>query len=84
LKEELGFVSKDDFENLLEERLNKIREVEKLERFPQLAHQKDAILQLSRHDGLSIEETIKKYKFLNDDTMAEFNNPTVGVRKKTP
>jgi hypothetical protein len=48
------------------------------------SEKKDAILQLSKVDWLSIEETIKKYKFIDDDSMENFHKPTIGSKKKTP
>lgn len=84
LKSELWFISKDDLANELQKQLQQQRDIDKLDKFPQLATQKDAILQLSKVDWLSIEETIKKYKFIDDDSMESFHKPTVGTRKKTP
>jgi len=83
LKEELGFLAKDELDTLLEQKLQQMRDIEKLDKFTNLASQKDAILQLSKVDWLSIEETIKKYKFVDDEWMENFHKPTVGSRKKT-
>ena len=83
LKEQ-WFISKDDLASYMQKELQTQRDIEKLDKFPQLATQKDAILQLSKVDWLSIEETIKKYKFIDDDSMANFHKPTIGTKKKTP
>jgi hypothetical protein len=76
-------LAKDELDTLLEQKLQQMRDIEKLDKFPNLASQKDAILQLSKVDWLSIEETIKKYKFVDDEWMENFHKPTVGSRKKT-
>ena len=77
-------IFKDEFEALLEQKMQQMRDIEKLDKFPNLASQKDAILQLSKVDWLSIEETIKKYKFVDEEWMENFHKPTIGSRKKTP
>ena len=82
LLKEQWFVSKDDLASYLQKELQTQRDIEKLDKFPQLASQKDAILQLSKVDWLSIEETIKKYKFIDDDSMANFHKPTIGTKRK--
>lgn len=69
---------------MFDARMQRIEDIKKLDKFPQLADQKDAILELSKVKWLSIEETIKTYKFLNEDSMENFHKPTIGSRKKTP
>lgn len=83
LKEDLGFVSKDDLEAIIQSKLQEVKDLEKLDKFPTLAPQRDAILQLSKVDWLSIEETIKKYKFIDDESMENFHKPLVGQKKKS-
>lgn len=84
LREELWFVSKEDLDSMFDARMQRIEDIKKIDKFPQLADQKDAILELSKVKWLSIEETIKTYKFLNEDSMENFHKPTIGSRKKTP
>jgi len=84
LRDELWFASKEDLEDYFEKKFQEKKDLEKLDKFTEITpEKKKAILQLSKANWMSIEETIKEYKFIDDEWMENFRKPLVGNRKKT-